>query len=61
MKLRNFAALLILAAIVGCSSGPSADDAFVTLANNYLERLLELNPEWATNLGDHRFDDRSAT
>ena len=20
--------------------------------------MLELNPEWATNLGDHRFDDQ---
>ena len=64
MKMRRLATFVILAAIlpilaiVGCSSGPSADDAFVALANNYLDRMLALNPEWATNLGDHRFDDQ---
>ncbi len=67
MKMRRLATFVILTAIlpillilaiVGCSSGPSADDAFVALANNYLDRMLALNPEWATNLGDHRFDDQ---
>ena len=38
------------------ASGPTADDKFVTLAGNYLDRMLAFNPEWATNLGDHRFD-----
>jgi uncharacterized protein (DUF885 family) len=42
----------------GCEKGLSADDQFVALANRYLEKMRELNPEWATNLGDHRFDDR---
>ncbi len=61
MNFRRYATTLILGAallVVGCSSGPGADDQFVDLANNYLGRMLELNPEWATNLGDHRFDDR---
>ena len=61
MKMHRLATFVILTAAVGfagCSSGPSADDAFVAVANNYLDRMLELNPEWATNLGDHRFDDR---
>ena len=61
MNFRRYATTLILGAallVVGCSSGPSADDQFVDLANSYLGRMLELNPEWATNLGDHRFDDR---
>lgn len=48
-----FAALAVLS---GCSSGPSADEEFVGLASRYLDKMLELNPEWATGLGDHRFD-----
>jgi uncharacterized protein (DUF885 family) len=59
MLFRRYAALLILCAVLvgaGCSSGPSADERFVALATNYLDRMLALNPEWATNLGDHRFD-----
>jgi len=59
MMLRRFAALVVLAAVLvgaGCSSGPSADERFVDLANNYLDQMLAFNPEWATNLGDHRFD-----
>jgi uncharacterized protein (DUF885 family) len=61
MNFRRYATLMILGTallVAGCSSGPDADDQFVNLANNYLDRMLELNPEWATNLGDHRFDDR---
>ena len=61
MKMPRLATFVILATVLGiagCSSGPSTDDAFVALANNYLDRMLELNPEWATNLGDHRFDDQ---
>ena len=50
------AVLAATSALTGCSSGPSADEEFVGLANRYLDRMLELNPEWATNLGDHRFD-----
>jgi len=55
-RLATFAILAAVLAITSCSSGPSDDDPFVDLANNYLGRMLELNPEWATNLGDHRFD-----
>ena len=61
MNFRRSITVLILGAVLlgaGCSSGPSADDRFVVLAGNYLDRMLELNPEWATSLGDHRFDDR---
>ena len=52
------AALLVvglLLGVIGCSQNP-ANDRFVELASGYLDRMLELNPEWATNLGDHRFD-----
>ncbi len=61
MKFRRSVTVLILGAVLlgaGCSSGPSADDQFVEVANSYLDRMLELNPEWATNLGDHRYDDQ---
>ena len=54
-------ALLMVATGFACSSkkGPSkADAAFETLAKSYIDKLLEMNPEGATLLGDHRFDDR---
>ena len=35
-----------------------ADDAFQQLATEYIDKYLEVNPEQATQLGDHRFDDR---
>jgi len=36
----------------------SADKKFEALAKKYIAQLLEMNPETATNLGDHRFDNR---
>jgi len=54
-------ALVLVTTGLACSSkkGPSkADAAFETLAKAYIEKLLEMNPEGATLLGDHRFDDR---
>ena len=50
------AAILTLVAAAGCSRAPDADRVFVGLASRYLDRMLDQNPEWATNLGDHRFD-----
>jgi uncharacterized protein (DUF885 family) len=35
-----------------------ADEQFEALANKYITELLEMNPEWATNLGEHRYDNR---
>ncbi len=55
-RLASLITLVVVLTVAGCSSGPSVDDQFVALATNYLDRMLELNPEWATNLGDHRFD-----
>ena len=46
----------ILLPIESCSRGPGADEQFVALANRYLEKAMEMNPEWATYLGDHRYD-----
>ncbi|MGI8883599.1 MAG: DUF885 family protein, partial [Pyrinomonadaceae bacterium] len=34
----------------------SADKQFETLANKYLAELMEMNPERATSLGEHRYD-----
>jgi uncharacterized protein (DUF885 family) len=36
----------------------TADQKFEALAKRYIERLLEMEPERATQLGDHRFDNR---
>ena len=48
---------LSLAMTVSCS--PESHDAqFVSLANEYLEELLQESPELATYLGDHRYDHR---
>ena len=43
---------------MSCASISSEDQKFETLARDYLERYLELNPETATILGDHRYDHR---
>src|ERR1700686_2036856 len=34
------------------------DERFQELANEYIEQTLQSHPEQATELGDHRFDDR---
>ncbi len=52
--LRLTAALSLFA----CAPTQSENAKFEALANNYIERLLAVYPEWATNLGDHRYDDR---
>ncbi|MEP7038603.1 MAG: DUF885 domain-containing protein, partial [Acidobacteriota bacterium] len=36
----------------------TADQQFEALANKYLAELLKMNPEWATNLGEHAYDNR---
>jgi uncharacterized protein (DUF885 family) len=36
----------------------TADQKFETLARSYIEKLLEMEPERATQLGDHRYDNR---
>ncbi len=47
---------LVLGIAAGCSRGPTPDEQFVGLAGRYLDRMLAGSPEWATSLGDHRFD-----
>ena len=42
----------------GCGWRPSQDAGFETFAETYVEELLAMRPEWATLLGDHRYDHR---
>lgn len=50
-------ALLLLTLTTACGGGGhEADARFTVLAQQHLDRMLALNPEWATQLGDHRFD-----
>ncbi len=54
-------ALLVVAAGFGCAKkggASKADTAFETLAKAYIETVLQMNPESATLLGDHRYDDK---
>jgi uncharacterized protein (DUF885 family) len=34
------------------------DRKFETLANKYITELMQRNPEWATRLGEHKYDNR---
>ncbi len=56
MRIPVVLAALILAAPV-LAAGP-ADTAFETLSARYLDEVPALSPVGATQLGDHRFDDR---
>ena len=56
MSLRAYG-LLAAMVVASCSLAPrSQDSEFVALANNYIEEFLERYPEYATALGDHRYD-----
>jgi uncharacterized protein (DUF885 family) len=44
--------------LTSCTPRQTADQKFEGLAKNYIEKLMEMKPEWATGLGDHRFDSR---
>jgi uncharacterized protein (DUF885 family) len=50
-------ALLSLASSMNVHAAPG-DEAFQKLAADYIEQHLQTHPEEATELGDHRFDDR---
>ncbi len=47
-----------VALTLSCSGPPPQDDRFVALAGSYIEEFLERYPEYATALGDHRYDGR---
>ncbi|HEX9614074.1 MAG TPA: DUF885 domain-containing protein [Bacteroidota bacterium] len=58
MKL-NLSIILTILTVVFISCSPqNADDRFAALSHNFLEQYVERYPETATNLGDHRYDNR---
>lgn len=54
--MKKLIVLLLPILIISCSK--NSDRQFEKIANNYIEYTLQNNPEWATELGDHRFDDQ---
>lgn len=56
--MKTFAIVLILLVPFGIAFSNESDTAFEKLAKDYVEGLLQAEPEYATELGDHRFDDR---
>ena len=50
--------LLYLLIFLNCANFNQEDAKFEKLADNYIQKMLELHPEWATSLGDHRYDNR---
>ncbi|MDB6170543.1 MAG: hypothetical protein JWM88_3407 [Verrucomicrobia bacterium] len=54
----GFALLGLMAAPAALMAGTQADTAFEDIAHRYIEDYLRLNPEDATELGDHRYDGR---
>src|SRR6266496_3538699 len=57
MKVVITAGVLLSLAMLNAAA-TSQDDAFQKLAHDYVEQYLRANPEQATELGDHRFDDQ---
>ena len=59
---RRIALFVALWAAVGAPAALAASEApdadFEAVAQGYIAKLLELEPERATRLGDHRYDDR---
>src|SRR5262245_29476389 len=49
---------IVLSFLLSCSVPQNEDLKFEAFAKEYLDKLLEKNPELATSLGEHRYDDR---
>lgn len=62
VRYRRFQTVICLIALVFLpllhASATPEDNRFQALASDYIGKYLEANPEQATQLGDHRFDDR---
>ena len=54
IKLAALTVCFLLSAVT--TRATSQDDAFQKIAKDYVEELLRMHPEYATELGDHRFD-----
>ncbi|MDQ3315642.1 MAG: DUF885 domain-containing protein, partial [Verrucomicrobiota bacterium] len=57
MRIAFTVAPLVLAACFNASATPQ-DEQFEKTAKEYIEGVLQSHPEYATELGDHRYDDR---
>ncbi len=55
--MKRWAAWVLLLG-AGCWWRPGQDAGFESFAETYVEELLAMRPEWATLLGDHRYDHR---
>lgn len=51
-------AALVIVVSDSCKKEMDHNEAFVSLAEEYIERFLEMYPETATALGDHHYDHR---
>jgi uncharacterized protein (DUF885 family) len=49
---------LLIGSCYSCSRPADENQRFESVAKEYIEKLLASNPELATTLGDHRFDNR---
>ena len=52
------AVCVLLTQITMAKKDTSEDKKFEALANKYISELIEMNPEWATSLGEHKYDGR---
>ena len=63
LHLKIFCFLSVFFLLVSCSnkntekSSDSHDKLFETYKANFILELWEINPDWATNIGYHEFDD----
>ena len=58
MKAITLAVALSLSLSISVAKANPMDDEFQKIANDYVEGFLASHPEYATELGDHRFDDQ---
>jgi len=58
MKAITLAVALSLSLSISVTKANPMDDEFQKIANDYVEGFLASHPEYATELGDHRFDDQ---
>jgi uncharacterized protein (DUF885 family) len=56
MRRSRFLIMVVLPILLSCSIVKEDNARFEGLANDFIEGFLPLNPEWATSLGDHRYD-----
>ena len=58
MLIKTLLFLFVCILLTTTISAATADRQFETLANSYIAKLLETTPEYATQLGNHAYDNR---